>query len=140
MSIEEQQAFLKKWYDEALRYMDNAEETLKKAKKDERNYADAKYVRTACGIAYNGVLIALDALFEIKGIEKKLGKKQRKSIEYYKANLANHDKKLLTELHSAYNVLHLDGYYDGILNAKTIAGGFEAAYEIINKIKPMQTK
>ena len=135
MTIGEQQIFLKKEYAEAVRYMDNAKETLQKAKKDGNHYTDKKYVRTACGTAYNGVLLALDAWFVLKGIPKP-NKKQRKSIEYYMSNVAQIDKKLAASLHAAYNVLHLDGYYDGITNVKIIADGFEVAYEIIEKIKP----
>jgi len=135
MSNDEQQIFLKKEYAEAVRYMNNAKETLQKAKKDGNHYTDRKYVRTACGTAYNGVLLALDAWLVLKGIPKP-SKKQRKSIEYYMSNVAQIDKKLAACLHSAYNVLHLDGYYDGVTNIKVIAGGFEDAYEIIEKIKP----
>jgi hypothetical protein len=48
------------------------------------------------------------------------------------------DKKPASFLHAAYNVLHLDGYYDGITNVKAIDAGFDAAYEIIEKIKPIK--
>ena len=135
MTIGEQNILLKKEYAEAVRYMDNAKETLQKAKRDGSHYTDKKYVRTACGTAYNGVLLALDAWFVLKGIPKP-SKKQRKSIEYYMSNVAQIDKKLAAALHSAYNVLHLAGYYDGVTNVKVITGGFEDAYEIIEKIKP----
>jgi uncharacterized protein (UPF0332 family) len=135
MTVQEQVTFLTKEYTESIRYMDNAEAVLEKAKKDGKHYKDKKYVRMACATAYNGVLLALDAWFVLKGIPSP-SKKQRKSIEYYYENLAKIDKKLLTSLHAAYNVLHLDGYYDGITNVKTIASGFEEAYDIIEKIKP----
>jgi len=135
MSNDEQQIFLKKEYAEAVRYMDNAKEFLQKAKRDGSLYTDKKYVRVACGTAYNGVLLALDAWFVLKGIPKP-NKKQRKSIEYYMSNISQIDKKLATYLHSVYNVLHLDGYYDGILSVKVINSGFEDACEIIEKIKP----
>jgi len=52
------------------------------------------------------------------------------------SNISQIDKKLATYLHSVYNLLHLDGYYDGETNVKAIAAGFEDAYEIIEKIKP----
>jgi len=135
MTIGEQQIFLKKEYVEAIRYMDNAKEALQKSKKDGNYYADKKYVRSACGIAYSGVLLALDAWFVLKGIPKP-NKKQRKSIEYYMSNISQIDKKLATYLHSAYNLLHLSGYYDGETNVKAIEAGFDSAYEIIEKIKP----
>jgi hypothetical protein len=61
-------------YREAVRYMANAVDILKtKARKKDRYYEDEKYVRMACGTAYNGVLLALDSYLEIKGkpIQKK---------------------------------------------------------------------
>ena len=133
MSIEEQNKLKNEYYSEAIRYMDNAKETLKKAGKDGSHYKDKKYVKTACGTAYNGVLIALDGYFLIKGVEKKRG---RKNIEYYQSNISKIDKKLLNYLNDAYEVLHLTGYYDGITYVKTITSGFDLAYDIINKIKP----
>jgi hypothetical protein len=51
-------------------------------------------------------------------------------------HIAKHDRKLLKELHSVYNVLHLDGYYDGLQNARIIAEGFDNAYKIIERIRP----
>jgi len=135
MSNDEQQVLLKKEYAEAVRYMDNAKEFLQKAKRDGSLYTDKKYVRVACGTAYNGILLALDAWFVLKGIPKP-NKKQRKSIEYYMSNIAKIDKKMASFLHAAYNVLHLDGYYDGVTNVKVIDAGLDAAYEIIEKIKP----
>jgi hypothetical protein len=138
MSNEEQVVFLKKEYTEAIRYMDNAKEFLQKAKKDGALYTDKKYVRVACGTAYSGVLVALDAWFALKGISKP-NKKQRKSIEYYMSNVAKIDKKLAAFLHAAYNVLHLCGYYDGVMDVKVIAAGFDDAYEIIEKIKPSES-
>jgi uncharacterized protein (UPF0332 family) len=135
MSTEEQQLIKQESYSEAIRYMENAKATLKKAGKEDHYYKDPKYVKTACGIAYNGVLIALDAYLILKGIKKT---KRRKSIEYYCEELGRLDKKMLRTVNSAYNVLHLSGYYDGILNARIIKTGFDEAYDIIDKIKPEQ--
>jgi hypothetical protein len=135
MTREEQNIFQSKEYAEAMRYMDNASETLKKAGRDGSLYTDIKYVRTACGTAYNGVLIALDAWFELKGLPK-LKPKQRKSIGYYTDGIAKVDKKMGSYLCLAYKVLHLSGYYDGVNGVKTIESGFDAAYYIIEKIKP----
>ena len=135
MDRDEQNVFLSKWYAEANRYMDNAKETLQKAGKDGSHYTDPKYVQTACGTAYSGVLIALNTWLALKGIPEP-PKKQRKSIEYYMSNIAKTDKKLASVMDDAYRILHLYGYYDGIRNAKVIGLGFDAAYEIIEKIKP----
>jgi uncharacterized protein (UPF0332 family) len=134
MSQEEQLEIKQKYYAEAIRYMDNAKETLKKAGKEGVYYNDPKYVKTACGTAYNGVLIALDAYLFIKGVRLKT--KGRKCIEDYQKSIGNLDKKLLKQLDIAYKVLHLSGYYDGTLSVNVVKAGFAEAYHIIDKIKP----
>jgi uncharacterized protein (UPF0332 family) len=135
MSNEDQQIIKQKSYAEAMRYMDNAKETLKQAGKDGRFYNDRKYVRTACGTAYNGVLLALDAYLLMKGIKKTKG---RKSIDYYYEQVGQSDKKLLKYVTNMYEILHLSGYYDGILDTRVVKAGFDTAYSIIDKIKPLQ--
>ena len=135
MSIQEQAEIKTKYYNEAIRYMDNANESLKKAGKDGEFYQDVKYVKTACGTAYNGVLLALDGYFLLKGIQSP---KRRKSIEFYRNNVAKIDRKLMDYLNDTYEVLHLSGYYDGVKGVKVVQTGFEYAYVIINKIKPAE--
>jgi uncharacterized protein (UPF0332 family) len=133
MSIDEQQLIKQQSYSEAIRYMDNAKETLKKAGKEDHYYNDRKYVKTACGTAYNGMLLALDAYLLLKGIKHT---KRRKSIEYYCEQIGKLDKKMLRQVNNAYEILHLSGYYDGILDIRVVKVGFDEAYGIINKIKP----
>ena len=133
MKIEEQNKVKMKYYAEALRYMENARETLKKAGKDGNEYEDDKYVKTACGIAYNGVLKALDGYFKLKDFPLP---KNHKSIEYYRDYIGDVDRKLLSEVNTAYGILHILGYYEGIKNVKIIRNGFESAFKIIEKIKP----
>lgn len=135
MSIQEQTDIKTKYYTEAIRYMDNAAETLKKAGKEGKFYQDDKYVKTACGIAYNGVLKALDGYFILKDVKKPKGKKL---IEYYRDNVAKIDRKLMNYVNNAYEVLHISGYYEGVTGVKVIQSGFEYAYDIIEKIKPAQ--
>ena len=135
MSIQEQQKLKEKYYGEAMRYMENAKGYLQNAKKDGKYYSDPKYVKTACGTAYSGVLVALDGFLSLKGVEKPKGK-NRKSIEYYHDNIAKLDRKMLNYLNSVYKILHLSGYYDGIEDAVVIKRGFDEAYKIIGKIKP----
>ena len=119
-------------YKEAMRYIENARETLKLAGKDGKFYADEKYVRTASGTAYSGTLIALDCLFDVKNMPKRRG---RKSIDYYQDNLGKIDKKLLKHLNNAYLILHLNGYYEGLTNIKAIDGGLDEAISLIDSIK-----
>jgi uncharacterized protein (UPF0332 family) len=135
MSVQEQQTVREKYYSEAIRYMDNAKEYLKNAKKEGNFYNDKKYVKTACGTAYNGLLVALDGFLLLKGIDKPKGK-IRRSIEYYQSNVTKIDKKMLNYLNGAYEILHLWGYYDGIESAPVVKEGFNLAGKIIEKIKP----
>ena len=135
MSIQEQELVKEAYYSEAVRYMDNAKECLSKARKEGKFYHDPKYVKMACGTAYNGLLMALDGFFILKGVHKPKGK-ERKSIEYYQSNITKIDKKMLSYLNSAYSVLHLWGYYDGIDRVSIVQDGFDDAYKIIEKIKP----
>ena len=133
MGTIEQNRIKAEYYNEALRYMENARETLQKAGKDGDLYQDSKYVKTASGIAYNALLKALDGYFLLKDVKVP---KKRRSIEFYRSTTSKIDKKLLGYLNSAYNILHLDGYYDGILSVDAINTGLKLASTIINKINP----
>jgi hypothetical protein len=135
MSTERQDEIKQRAYDEAMRYMSNAKETLQKARKEDKFYADKKYVRSACGTAYVGVLHALETYLELKGVEIPK-KKKHKSIEFYVSSVAQLDGKLLKELNTVYRILHIEGYYEGILSAGIIKEGFDIAYSIIERIKP----
>jgi len=136
MTNDEQNLFLSKEYAEAIRYMDNAKEILKRAEKqDDGQYKDEKYVRMACGTAYLGVLIALDAWLTLKGVKIPV-KRKHTNINFYLTNVGGLDMKMLGHLNSAYNILHLDGYYRKETSIKSIEAGFDEAYYIIGKIKP----
>jgi uncharacterized protein (UPF0332 family) len=124
-------------YREAARYIENATDILKtKGNKEGGYYQDTKYVKMACGTAYNGVLLAVDAYLEIKGVPLKEKKNSRKTVKDYIAKLSQLDRKLLQEFNAAYNILHLSGYYDGINKYDVIRSGFDSAINIVNKIKP----
>jgi hypothetical protein len=135
MSIEEQKQVKIKYYNEAIRYMDNAKKTLKEAGKDNDYYIDDKYVKTACGTAYNGVLKALEGYFILKQVPPQT-KGSRKDRQYYEKAITKLDKKLLKSFETVYFVLHLNGYYEGVTNVSIIQDGLKVAYTIIEKIKP----
>ena len=137
MDTNAQNAFLSKWYAEANRYMDNAKDALKKAGvKDNGYYKYGKYVRTACGIANIGVMVALDAWLKVNGVPEP-AKKREKTIFFYESNVEKIDESLAMRLNTASNVFDV-GYYNDLTMVKVIEGGFDAAYEIIEKIKPEQ--
>ena len=134
MSVHEQEEIKLKRHSEAMRYMDNAKENLQKAQKEGKYYNDQKYVRAACGIAYSGLLEGLDGFLKLKGINPK--GKERKSVEYYQRSITKIDKKMLNTFVSAYQILHLWGYYDGVKSVNVLMEDFNNAYTLINKIKP----
>jgi uncharacterized protein YqgV (UPF0045/DUF77 family) len=134
MTIEEQRKTRQKGYAEAMRYIANAKDYLQKAGMDGSIYTDKKYVRTACGTAFNGVLEALDVLAELKEIAFPKGNK-RKSIDFYR-DVLSYNEKLQTYLDIVYKNLHLSGYYDGNLDSAVIKSGFKYAKELIGLIKP----
>jgi hypothetical protein len=133
MTIQDQEHIKQKAYKEAMRYIANAKDYLQKAGMDGGIYKDKKYVRTACGKAYNGVLAALDALADIKRV--KVSKDSRKSIGFYR-DLLCHNDKLQTYLDTVYKNLHLSGYYDGNLDSAVIKSGFKYAKELISLVRP----
>ncbi|OJV20222.1 MAG: hypothetical protein BGO21_12700 [Dyadobacter sp. 50-39] len=111
---------------EARRYLSNAKEILReKAVKEDGVYEDRKYVKMAGHTAYVGVLEALDVVFGNK-------KKGRKNVDWYKEELANIDKKVLSNFLIAYDVLHLSMSYDGVLSAAVSKEGLEVAEKIID--------
>jgi uncharacterized protein (UPF0332 family) len=137
MTKEEQEKIKAKEHAEAVRYIANAEDDLKRAGKDGKHFKDAKYVRRASGTAYNAVLIALDAWLILKGAALPKGK-SRKTVIFYNTEVSKRDKKLAKDFKMAYDTLHLSGYYDGSLSSGTIADGFEAANSIISRINPFK--
>jgi len=122
---------------EAIRYIENASEILRtKARKKDKYYEDEKYVRMACATAYNGVLLAANTYLAMKGksIEKKKG--ARVSVDDYRSRLGRIDNKFLKTFNTAYEILHLVGYYEGETKYGVIREGMDSAVDLINQIKP----
>jgi len=134
MSVAEQFEIKTAYYNEAIRYMDNAKDVLKKAGKEDDYYLDDKYVKMATGTAYSAVLKALDGYFIVKDV-KPVKKGSRANKQYYEKNLTVLDKKILKYYETAYRLLHLEGYYEGETYVPTIQSGMNVAYQIIEKIK-----
>jgi len=136
MTILEQQSTKRKGYTEAMRYIANAKDYLQKAGMDSNGYyQDKKYIRTACGTAYNGVLEALCTYIELKHPDA-LKSDEPQTIDFYRKHLAKDNKSILKTLNSVYSILHISGYYKGEEDSNTIKIGFKRAKEIIDLIKP----
>ena len=101
---------------EPIRYIENAKEILKKSPIEDNYYVDMKYVKSAFGTAYLGVLKAIDEFLLSKGIEKdKLPKKVEEYEKLLKKFAGAYDGKLMRQFETIYNELHIGGYYRGIL-------------------------
>ena len=121
--------------DEARRYVDNARETL-----DERGeldtekfeYQDDKYVRAAGNYLWLGVLMALDAVFQVRK-----DRRTRVDIKDYRDAIGKRDKKLLSWVNSGYDIMHLYMNYDGNPSKGLCDSGFAYANRIIDRCATM---
>jgi len=96
---------------EAERYLDNAREILtEKAGKEGNYYTDPKYVKMAGNTAWNGVLVALDAITDVR---KNTKKGQRLDIKDYQKAVVKKDRKMNMPFLAAYESLHKALGYDG---------------------------
>lgn len=122
---------------EAIRYLENAKDLLKKAKIEDNRYEDIKPVREAFGTAYLAVLEAINEALLKKGVSKKdLPKKVEEYEKALKKYLSIHNGKLLKEFTMLYDALHIAGYYRGLIyNVDMVKDAFKATKTFIDKVK-----
>ena len=114
---------------EAERYLQNARQILsEKAEKDGDYYNDSKYVKMAGNTAWNGVLVALDAVLHIR---TNLKKGQRAEFRDYQEAIAKKDNKMTRPLLGAYESLHKALGYDGNPRYRIVQDSLEQANIII---------
>jgi len=114
---------------EAERYLQNAREILsEKAEKDGDYYNDTKYVKMAGNTAWNGVLVALDAVLLVR---KNLKKGQRPDFQDYEDAIAKKDSKMTRPLLGAYESLHKAMGYDGNPRYKIVQDSLAQAKMLI---------
>lgn len=121
---------------EPIRYLNNAKNILKSAPIEDNIYSDIKYVQEACGTAYLAVLKAIDEYMLERGVELK---ELPKSVEGYRAlmkkYLSVHNGKFSREFDSLYNLLHIAGYYRGLLqDVGVVKDALKSAKVFIEKI------
>ena len=115
---------------EAERYMANAKQILtEKAGKEGSYYSDPKYVKLAGHAAWSGVLVALDAVTDVR---KNAKKGARVDIKDYQNAIAKKDKKMTIPLQVAYNTLHLSLGYDGNLSFGVVQDGLKQGKMMID--------
>ena len=121
---------------EAQRYLSNAKETLAKSPIVGNRYADVKYVKSACGIAYLSVLKAIDDYLVKSGVpEKDLPKKVEEYRKALRKHVSPYNGKLLDEFNDIYDELHVAGYYRGMLHfVETVKSSMKTAKGFIGKL------
>jgi hypothetical protein len=122
---------------EALRYLENAREILRKAPIEDNTYTDVKYVQEACATAYLSILKTIDEFLKRKGVDEK---ELPQSVDGYREMLRKyamvHNGKLLKEFEKLYKALHIAGYYRGLLEDVTmVKDALRAAKLFIEKFK-----
>jgi hypothetical protein len=123
---------------EALRYLKNAREILQKVPVEDDIYTDVKPVREAMGTAYLAVLEAINEQLLKQGLTKK---ELPQSVDAYRLALRKHlavrNGKLMREFEALYDLLHIAGYYRGLLrNVNVVKDSMKAAKVFIEKIGP----
>jgi hypothetical protein len=123
---------------EPKRYIADAKELLRKSPIEGKLYADTKYVKSACGVAYLGVLEAINEQLQTKyGISRKdLPKKVEEYRKALQKHVSVHNGKLLKEFDALYDELHIAGYYRGLLHkTDMVKSAIKGAEEFIGKLK-----
>lgn len=72
---------------EPVRYLENAKELVHKSPIEGNRYANEKYVKSACGVAYLGVLKAIEEHLLKKGLTKKNYQKKLKNTARHSKNI-----------------------------------------------------
>jgi Domain of unknown function (DUF5618) len=121
---------------EALRYLRNARAILRHLPVERDIYLDRKPVREAMVAAYLAVLEAINEALSRRGVARK---ELPKSVEAFRAALQRHlatrNGTLMREFESLYDLLHIAGYYRGLLYDRTVVrGALDAAQRFIEKV------
>jgi hypothetical protein len=121
---------------EAVRYLNNAREILRRVPVEGDTYIDRKPVRKAMRSAYLAVLEAINEALSRRGVARK---DLPKSVDAYRAalqhQLAARNGKLLRQFESLYDALHIAGYYRGLIyDRKLVRDALIAAHNFIEKV------
>ena len=121
---------------EGVRYLQNARGILRHIPLEGEVYVDRKPVREAMGTAYLAILEAINEALLRRGVARK---HLPQSVDAYRAALQRHlairNGKLMHEFESLYDLLHIAGYYRGLLyDRKVVRDALDAAQRFIEKV------
>ena len=121
---------------EGVRYLENAREILRRVPVEGDTYLDRKPIREAMGTAYLAVLEAINEALGRRGVARK---DLPKSVDAYRIalqrDLGVRNGKLVRDFESLYDVLHIAGYYRGLIyRRKIVRDALDAAQSFIEKV------
>ena len=121
---------------EAVRYLSNAREILRRAPVEDDTDTDVRPVREAMGTAYLADLEAINEALGKRGVAKK---DLPKSVEGYRTALRRHfaprNGRLMREFEKLYDALHIAGYSRGLIyDAEMVKDALRADRSFIEKI------
>jgi len=128
------------YYREAYRYYEDARERLRETSVIHNRYQDPKVVSEACGTCYLAVLLALDGYLLTRGVSP--SNLPKTTTEYWssiKERLA-HNGKIQDAFNTAWEELHVAGYYRGFSSVGMIKDGFQNARWILDTLSKIKQK
>ncbi len=124
------------YYEESMRYIEDAKETLTKAGVDPVNpklYKNHRYVKSAAGTAYAGVEQSAKWFLELNGYGPA---KKYKSADAIMDDLRKVNIKALGIFDECYKMLHIYFYYQNGRGIRTMKEALETAKQFISFLKP----
>lgn len=115
--------------DEAKRLYQEAFKEFEIAK----GHRDEIRARDTCSKVWLGVVKASEALFLLKGVKEEELPKTHRGMRYFLRVYA--DKELRRLFFAIRDALHIDGYYEGIIDFDELPEYLDAAREYIDKVK-----
>ena len=103
-----------------------------KAEKDDDYYNNSKYVKMAGNTAWNGVLVTLNAVLQVRA---NLKKGQRPDFKDYQEAIAKKDNKMTLPLLWAYESLHKVMGYDGNPRLRIVQDSLDHAKIILDWVE-----
>jgi hypothetical protein len=130
------------YIDEARRYIQNGKDTLVLAGIEDNGFyhKDPKYVSKAAGIAYVGILKAIDGLYVHL---TKQNPDDLKHVEAYRAvlkSIPKIGKRLFRDFNTLYMYLHVGMYYREQKDVAVSESAFELSDEFVDAIETLLTQ
>jgi hypothetical protein len=104
---------------------------------EDDTYTDIKCVQEGCATAYLAVLKAIDEYLIRKGVDTRdLPQSVDAYREMLRKYLSVHNGRLTREFEKLYKLLHIAGYYRGLLDdVNVVKDAFKVAKKFIEKIQ-----